>query len=1029
MKLTDKTVRLSLFILVFLNAFIAYAITMAPTLSFWDCGEFVAAAHTLGVPHPPGTPFFMIIGRFFDILLPFVSDVAARFNYISVLTSALTVSFVFLFVYDFMNKLFKTEGSTNKLHLLAPAVGGLVASFLITFSDTFWFNAVEAEVYGIAMLFVMIICWLTLDWTSKYQTAQGDKIIVLITYLAFLGSGFHLYSLITIPVVFVIVLTFDKDKRTLSLSTPIWVTGFFLYSIVYAIDKFVLIALALFIAALLIKIVHKLLSHDVQENVAAKFILGLVTFICFAIFKDFQTYNQLEGVDKALMGFWIFFAGLVSFGVSYFHTVELKKQKSSWSFTLALAFVALIGFSTHAYIPIRSSLNPIIDENNPELALKDVFNLEAWKPFNDFVGRKQYGSESMLKRSFHRRGKLQNQILSFPHMGYGGYQFAQYFPWKVGEVRYTQPGTYVVDAGENEPVIRGGTEFDTQMIFLGDDFAGKLKQFIIFAIMNGVLLWVCWLIYKRNHKLGIYVFLLLLVTSAGLIFYMNFADGTRPERIVYENWIKNGKQGTPQPVHLEVRDRDYFFSPAFILMSVIYGLGAALLVNMVSARRREYLKPVAIGLVVVAYVVPCFSNYKEHNRAGLHVPWDYAYNLISSCQPNGILFTNGDNDTFPLWFIQEVARVRNDVRVVNLSLGNTKWYIHQLLDNAPTVKLSYTHSDIDKFLSYSFDKNVYQEKSAQASEKLLPLLKEAQIEIDSLKKSVTSGTSTDEILSKKMDEYRYKFRNYIAISSFADWGKRTERDRTLKIQDKLVLDITRQNPDRPIHFATTVSVNNYIGLEKYMKMDGMVYTLVDTTLAPSNRKLDAAVTRSFIDTLYQFRGLGDGTTYINPETSRLMNNYNSMYIHVAFEEKSAIERLVAQKNTLQSQLDSDLANTSLSEQVVRLDAEIKVKTEVAKKYLDLGMNQFPNEWRSYAVMSDIFNASKNHDAAIDYVNRGLERAKAAEKGYLVRQKLSILDMANKVDEALAFINSRLNDPYADKNLLLQFQARFQAKKK
>ncbi|MGL1901553.1 MAG: DUF2723 domain-containing protein [Fibrobacterales bacterium] len=963
MKLTDKTVRLSLFILVFLNAFIAYAITMAPTLSFWDCGEFVAAAHTLGVPHPPGTPFFMIIGRFFDIILPFVSDVAARFNYISVLTSALTVSFVFLFVYDFMNKLFKTEESTNKLHLLAPAVGGLVASFLITFSDTFWFNAVEAEVYGIAMLFVMIICWLALDWTSKYDTAQGDKIIILITYLAFLGSGFHLYSLITIPVVFALVLIVDESKRSIN-GWPLWLGGVLLYSIVYMIDKFL--------------------------------IIGLITTIALGI------------------------------GYAISQVPELKKNMrlSFW-----IGMVALIGFSTHAYIPIRSSLNPIIDENNPELALKDVFTWEAWKPFNDFVGRKQYGSESMLKRSFHRRGQLQNQILSFPHMGYGGYQFAQYFPWKVGEVRYTKPGEYIVDPGENDPVVRGSTEFDTQMLFLGDDFTGKLKQFIIFAFMNGVLLWVCWLIYKRNNKLGIYIFLLLLVTSAGLIFYMNFADGTRPERVVYENWIKNGKQGTPQPVHLEVRDRDYFFSPAFILMSVIYGLGAALLVNMVSARRREYLKPVAVGLVVVAYIVPCFSNYKEHSRANLHVPWDYAYNLISSCQPNGILFTNGDNDTFPLWFIQEVARVRNDVRVVNLSLGNTKWYIHQLLDNEPKVKLSYTHSDIDKFLSYSFDKNVYQEKSAQASEKLLPLLKSAQIEIDSLKNSLTNDLVSSDILSKKMAEYRFKFRNYIAISSFAEWAKRTERDRTLKIQDKLVLDITRQNPDRPIHFATTVSVNNYIGLEKYMKMDGMVYTLVDTTLSPSNRKLDAAITRSFIDTLYQFRGLGDGSTYINPETSRLMNNYNSMYIHVAFEEKSAIERLVAQKNTLQNQLNSDLANTSLSEQVAKLDVEIKEKTEVAKKYLDLGMHQFPKEWRSYAVMSDIYNASKNHDAAIDYVNRGLEKAKPAEKGYLVRQKLSILDAANRADEALAFIDTRLKDPYADKNLLLQFQARFQAKKK
>jgi hypothetical protein len=933
---------------------------MAPTLSFWDCGEFVAAAHTLGVPHPPGTPFFMLVGRFFDVMLPFVEDVAARLNYISVLTSALTVSFVFLFVYDFINKLLKTEDEKNTLHLLAPSIGGLVAAFLLTFSDTFWFNAVEAEVYGIAMLFVMIICWLALDWTGKYKTAQGDKIIILITYLAFLGSGFHLYSLITIPVVFVLVLIVDESKRSMN-GWPLWIGGALLYSIVYMIDKFIVIA--------------------------------LLTTIALAVGWAVTQVPELR--KNMRLAFW-------------------------------LGIVALIGFSTHAYIPIRSSLNPIIDENNPELALKDVFKPAAWKPFNDFIGRKQYGSESMLKRSFHRRGKLGNQILTFPHMGYGGYQFAQYFPWKQGEVRFTKPGEYVIDMSDNEPVTRGSMEFPTQMAFMGDQ---KLPQFIIFVIMNGILLWVCWLIYQRNQKLGWYIFLLLLVTSAGLIFYMNFADGTQPERYVYERWVQGGKQGTPQPVHLEVRDRDYFFSPAFILMSVIYGLGASLLVNFLSKGRREFMKPVAIALIVVSYVVPCWSNYKEHNRANLHVPWDYAFNLISSCQPNGILFTNGDNDTFPLWFIQEVANVRKDVRVVNLSLGNTKWYIQQLLDNEPKVKLSYTHSDIEKFLQPSFDKDAYQKKSDEAARKLLPMVEEAKAEIDSLQALVAQGIGDQTALDSKTRDYKYKFRNYLAINAFAEWAKRTERDRMLKIQDKLVLDITRQNPDRPIHFATTVSVNNYIGLEKYMKMDGMVYTLVDTTLAPTNRKLDAEVTRSFIDTLYQFRGLGDGSCYINPETARLMNNYNSMYIHVAFEEKSTIEKLYAQKVMLQSQLGSELIKDSITAQIAEVDKKITAATEMAKKYLEQGMYQFPSEWRSYAVMSDILTASRNLEGALEYVNRGLAVAKPAEKGYLVRQKLSTLDMANKVDEALAFITEALEDPYADTNLLMQFKARFEAKKK
>ncbi len=772
-----------------------------------------------------------------------------------------------------------------------------------------------------------------------------------------------MYSLITIPVVFVLALIVDKSKRLPEIAWPIWVGGGLLYSIVYMIDKFL--------------------------------VIGIITTIAFAI------------------------------GYAVVQNPALKKNMR---LTFWLGVVALIGFSTHAYIPIRSSLNPIIDENNPEIALTDVFKASAWKPFNDFVGRKQYGSESMLKRSFHRRGKLGNQVLTFPHMGYGGYQFAQYFPWKVGEVRFNKPGEYQIPLADNEPVTRGSTEFPTQMTFMGDQ---KLPQFVIFGIMNGMLLWICWLIYKRNEKLGWYIFLLLIVTSAGLIFYMNFADGTQPERYVYERWVQGGKNGVPQPVHLEVRDRDYFFSPAFILMSVVYGLGAALLINFLRVNRRKLLMPAAISLVVVAYAVPCFSNYKEHNRAGLYVPWDYAYNLISSCEPNGILFTNGDNDTFPLWFIQEVANVRKDVRVINLSLGNTKWYIHQLLDNEPKVKLSYTHEDIEKFLNPTFDKEANGKKAAVASGKLKAIVINALAEIDSLKKVIaeSSDVAAKVKLDKSEKDLPFKFRNYLAISGFGEWASKGGQG-MLKIQDKLVLDVTRQNPNRPIHFATTVSVGNYIGLEKYMKMDGMVYTLVDNEMTPSSRKLDVVRTQALIDSVYQFRGLGDGTCYINPESARLMNNYNSMYIHVAFDQRGKIEKLQAQKPLLVKQQLDAVDNTKSAEEITAsIDADIEAKIVVAKKYLDMGMTQFPNEWRSYAVMSDILNSAKKYDEAISYVNRGLAVANPSEKSYLTRQKLSTFDAANKTDEALAFIETAMKDPDLDKNLLLQFKMRFESKKK
>ena len=463
-----------------LVALIVYAMTMAPTVSFWDCGEFVACANTLGIPHPPGTPFFVFFARAVIVLLPFVEEIAKRVNYISVVSSAATVYVTALFAWDLLATVLKTdalaEKISSKVRTIVLATAALVAGFLLTFSDTFWFNAVEAEVYGVAMFILMLVSYLGLVWYNKRDEDGSDKILIFICYIAFLGIGAHLYTMLTVPAVFVLLLVAQPKKIVERI--PVWITGTLLCSVIYMVSAFIEISLVCLV------------------------VLAILTAI-----KPFA-----PNVNKAVR------------------------------LSLAFAFFALVGYSTHLYVPIRSELNPIIDENDPEINIRDeqgnlqlgnLFKSENWEAFNNFVERKQYGSESMISRAFYRRSRITHQLFSFPSMSYGGYQMAQYLPYKVGGVNYAN-GVYTFDASENEPLERFGIKFPTQMSFMGD---AVLPQFLIFVLMNGLIVMVCVFIWKRNRRLGIYTSVLYVLCSMGLLFYINFADGTRMEQREHDYWV------------------------------------------------------------------------------------------------------------------------------------------------------------------------------------------------------------------------------------------------------------------------------------------------------------------------------------------------------------------------------------------------------------------------------------------------------------------------------------------------------------
>ena len=990
-------------------AFIVYAMTMAPTVSFWDCGEFIACSNILGIPHPPGTPFFVLLSRAVILALPFVEEIAKRVNYISVFCSAATVFVTSLFAWDFLAKILSKDSLVDRVSAgfrkLILFTAALTAGTLLTFSDTFWFNAVEAEVYGFAMFIVMLVSYLAFKWLDHKDDGWGNRILIFICYIAFVGVGAHLYTLLTIPAVFALLLLAEPKKIVSRI--PVWITGTLLCSVIYAVSSFIAIA------------------------IASAFVLGVLVL--------------------ARVG-----------------SPEVKK---SFRLSFAFALVALLGYSSHLYLPIRSELNPAIDENDPEINFKDeqgnlqlgnLLDSKNWKSFNDFVERKQYGSESMLSRAMHRRARTAHQFLSFPNMGYGGYQIAQYLPFKVGGVSFGN-GTYVFDPSENEPLERFGFYFPTQMQLMGDNVPAQLIWFLLF---NGAILAVCVFSYRRSKKLGVYLGILYALCSFGLLFYVNFADGTRmdssrdfnywksamesnvrdlkqagisipsvpnPNALIdarqniehakmalntlryrnasaseisaaeqklhalesapiWQSWklieaayAKVGRRAPfPETVHIEVRERDYFYTPAFIFMSLIFGVGVGILVYLLAIKASAFAAPVAVAFIAICSVIPCISNYREHDRSGLWVPWDYAYNLLMSCRPNAILFTNGDNDTFPLWFAQQVAGVRKDVRVVKLSLGNTDWYIKQMLTQEPILKLSYDKEGIEKRMAIG-DLNErnpehYTQTWIAKADRAIPAL---QSRIANMTDS--TGAAKPDADTLKLKQYRVMLQVY---SAFKEWQAKSHAGLMLT-QYKLVLDLAMNNVDRPLHFSTTVGQSNFMGLEKYMVQEGMIFNLMqgDTTDRRSvNQDFDLERTAYLIDSVYKFRGLGDGTAYIDGETTRLLSSYTSLYLQIAFQVRENIVAL----------LQNAPLTTSKKQQIDAL-------VEKALHFLDKGIAQFPEEWRCYWAASYILEPVREKKRALEYLDKGLKNVSVFDEQGRARLEINRQSFESMPDMPLAVV--------------------------
>ncbi len=719
-------------IAVWVSVLVVYILTKAPTLSFWDCGEFIAACYTLGIPHPPGTPMYLLMGRVFSII-PFFTDICARINFLSSLSSSIAAMFGYLIAVRVMRGWF--VGDQSRYGRILMYAGAAAGAFFLAFGRTQWSNSVEAEVYGMSMMLLMGMVWLTLVYFENRETTFGDKLLLLVVYIGFLGIGVHMTTFVALPVcavmfvvkksaplrvwtmiaaLFVIelFLIFALSSRPGEIPywLPILIVFIFYVFYVMSFDKIPMsltyVALAFsaaclplvpvlagteFAALTVVSVVafaglvlyaayvgYRWLANrssrpnavpEPHDLVAALFILvaGVMCLVTVSELRGYHAFLFLSAMLVAVIGIYTykhlrlpillallatsmvilgvreyFFGSLIALAVIAFWGTVWKAQ--GWKTAVLLILVAAAGYSVHLTLPIRSSLHPSINENDPSRSLAATIN---------FIERKQYGSQGMIERMFDRRSEWENQFGDFRRMGF----------WH----------------------------------FLKEQFGVKGPAFLFLFILSVFGLWEA---VRRRPEMGTVLLILILMTTVGLVLYMNFADGTRMDP-------RTGGD------YLEVRDRDYFFTPGYMLIGLAIGLGIAGLVQFLRDSVHKFSpgpRKIILACGLVPFLLPVYAvqgNYYYCDRSENYIPYDYTYNLLASCDENAVLFTCGDNDTFPVWCLQEVYGFRKDVKNINLALSNTDWYTKQIRTNLG-LSLGWTDEQIEDLRPYRFpDGGVY----------------------------------------------------------------------------------------------------------------------------------------------------------------------------------------------------------------------------------------------------------------------------------------------------------------------------------
>jgi len=927
--------------LLFAISLATYTLTLEPTVSFWDCGEFISASYRLQICHPPGAPLFLMIGRIFSLLASDPSTVAFWVNMVSAVTSALTVMFMFWTITHLAKKIMtKANAALETWQTIAIMGAGAVGALTLTFSDTFWFSAVEAEVYASSSFFTTLTFWCILKWENVAHEKDASRWLVLIAYLIGLAIGVHLLNLLVIPAI-VYVYYFKKYTYTRNgfigaSAIAILTIGIVQFGIIPGLpgiatklDYFTVNSLGLNFNSGAILLIFLLIT------LIASFLHYTHSLSKTSLYVAIGSYGMLAAstffVNASLSGVisWAIITGALYFFIFY------RKAAMDVVNLIVLCFsFVVLGYSSYSMIIIRSLANPPIDMNDPE------------QPFSllSYLNREQYGENPLV---------------------YGQYFYAKVIDYKKGAYQYAKgdDGQYV-EAGQKIERIYDPKDCTIFPRMWADraDYVNAYREWekipegkkanmaknvdFLLSYQLGFMYWRYffwnfigrqndeqgygdltrgnwisgidfideWRLgpqktmpehMKNNKAKNTYYFLPLILGLLGVFFH--FKKAKEDATIVMTLFLFTGFfiiLYLNFPAH-QPRERDYAYVGSYQTFMIWVGLGVLALVDWLAKKlNRNIAAAGATALTLVSVpVLMASENWDDHDRSNRYTALHFAENYLNSCEKDAILFTNGDNDTYPLWYAQNVENIRSDIRVVNMSLLNTDWYADGLKRPAYDSKPIEFSTRSDQYRQGKRDYVVFYDNPELSrryginKDDYYPLKNVIAFmndDNDPMGSVQTQGGESLRYYPTKrfciIPDKEACIKNGVVktkdIPFMVDSIKWEIGNNNLMKADLILLDIIASNINtRPIYWAITTGSDVYMNLQAYFQLEGLTYRLVPIA---NNVQRDGTTGRINTDILYtnlmekfKFGNMEQENVYLDETILRQTKNFRNIFYRLS----------------------------------------------------------------------------------------------------------------------------------------------------